>query len=82
MKTTVELPDDLLVRAKTAAAHRHTTLRAILEHALRREVGLSDAPAVASPHFTVGADGIPRIRHKGRKKVTSAMVRELLEEDE
>ena len=38
MKTTLELPDDLLIAAKSAAARRRTTLKALVEHALRREI--------------------------------------------
>ncbi len=38
MKTTFDLPDELLVAAKTAAIHRRTTLKAIVESALRREL--------------------------------------------
>jgi hypothetical protein len=38
MKTTVELPDALLIAAKKRAAEDRTTLRAILERGLRREL--------------------------------------------
>lgn len=38
MKTTLDLPDDLLMEAKSLAARRKTTLRAIVESALRREM--------------------------------------------
>ncbi|MBE7538137.1 MAG: hypothetical protein HS122_06970 [Opitutaceae bacterium] len=38
MKTTLDLPDDLLIEAKTVAARRRTTLKAIVESALRREI--------------------------------------------
>lgn len=38
MKTTLDLPDDLLIEAKTLATRRKTTLRAIVESALRREI--------------------------------------------
>jgi hypothetical protein len=38
VKTTVELPDDLLIAAKKRAAETRTTLRAILERGLRREL--------------------------------------------
>ena len=38
MKTTLDLPDDLLIEAKSLAARRKTTLRAIVESALRREI--------------------------------------------
>lgn len=38
MKTTLDLPDDLLMEAKTLAVRRKTTLKAIVESALRREI--------------------------------------------
>ena len=38
MKTTVEISDALLEQAKRVARERGTTLRAVLEAALRREV--------------------------------------------
>lgn len=38
MKTTLDLPDDLLIEAKSVAARRRTTLKAMVEHALRREI--------------------------------------------
>ena len=34
MKTTIELPDELLAEAKAVAARRRTTLKALVEHAL------------------------------------------------
>ena len=48
MKTTLDLPDDLLIEAKSVAARRHTTLKAIVEHALRREIQQA-APAAPLP---------------------------------
>ncbi|MBZ5727684.1 MAG: DUF2191 domain-containing protein [Acidobacteriia bacterium] len=38
MKTTIELPDDLLIEAKKRAAERRTTIRALVERGLRREL--------------------------------------------
>lgn len=38
MKTTVELPDELLLLAKRAALERGTTLRALIENGLSREL--------------------------------------------
>ena len=38
MKTTIELPDDLLIEAKKKAAESRTTLRALFERGLRREL--------------------------------------------
>jgi hypothetical protein len=44
MKTTVELPDALLISAKKRAAEERTTLRRILERSLRRELGRRRQP--------------------------------------
>lgn len=41
MKTTIELPDELLIAAKRRAAETRTTLRRILERGLRRELEAS-----------------------------------------
>ncbi|MEX2606169.1 MAG: hypothetical protein WD708_02390 [Kiritimatiellia bacterium] len=38
MKTTLDLPDDLLLEAKSMALRRRTTLKSLVEHALRREI--------------------------------------------
>ena len=38
MKTTIDLPDDLLIAAKKKAAETRTTLREIFERGLRREL--------------------------------------------
>jgi hypothetical protein len=38
MKTTIELPDALLIQAKQFAAGRRTTLRALMERGLRHEL--------------------------------------------
>ena len=38
MKTTVEIADTLLIAAKKRAAETRTTLRAVLEQALRRDL--------------------------------------------
>ena len=81
MKTTLELPDELFAQAKAAAAKRKTTFRAVVEHALRREVGSPTSEEKASPFYTIGPTGIPLIKHNGKTVVTTSMVRELLEEE-
>jgi hypothetical protein len=43
MKTTVDLPDELLIRAKKRAVETRTPLRALIERALRRELASSSA---------------------------------------
>ncbi len=41
MKTTLDLPDDLLIEAKAVAARRRITLKDMVTHALRREIAPS-----------------------------------------
>ena len=53
MKTTVELPDDLLIRAKKRAAETRTPLRVLIERGLRRELASTSAGG--------------RVRHAPRK---------------
>jgi hypothetical protein len=43
MKTTIDLPDDLLIRAKKRAAETRTPLRLLIERGLRRELASSTA---------------------------------------
>jgi len=63
LKTTLDLPDDLLIEAKTLAARRKTTLKAIVESALRREIRpASDLENPDPARFEVGPFGILRIR--------------------
>lgn len=38
MKTTIELPEDLVLKAKTVALTRRTTLRGLVMRGLRREI--------------------------------------------
>jgi hypothetical protein len=45
MKTTIEISDALLRRAKKLAAKRGTTLRAVIEDALRAELAAGEAGA-------------------------------------
>ncbi|MCG3197844.1 MAG: hypothetical protein GHCLOJNM_02336 [bacterium] len=42
MRTTLDLPDEVLRRAKIAAVERGTTLREIVRQALTHELGLAD----------------------------------------
>jgi undecaprenyl pyrophosphate synthase len=44
MKTTIDLPDDLLVAAKKRAAEERTSLRVLFERGLRRELRQPDRP--------------------------------------
>lgn len=69
MKTTIDLPDDLLIEAKQVAARRRTTLKEMLTRSLRREIGREEAPAADSA-FEIGPLGLPVL--KGSGKILSA----------
>ncbi len=78
MKTTLELPDDLLIEAKAIAALRRTTLRAIIEAALRRELG--PAPADSNPDpkkFEIGPLGFLVLKRKPGETVSLEQIRAL-----
>ncbi len=44
MKTTIDLPDELLIEAKKLAAERRTTLRRLFTRGLRRELASIGPP--------------------------------------
>ena len=68
MKTTLDLPDDLLIEAKTLAARRKTTLKAIVESALRREIRPAAELHNPDPEkYEVGPFGILSLKKAGRK---------------
>ena len=80
MKTTLELPDDLLIEAKVVAARRRTTLRAMMEHALRREIGVSEAGGTAAEGITeINSFGFPVLKRSSGGLVTSEQVYALLD---
>ena len=78
MKTTLELPDALLIEAKTAAARRRTTLRALVESALRREIFPTNTPLMTAAFIENGPNELPCLKARGAK-VTSKMVYQMLE---
>jgi plasmid stability protein len=49
MKTTMELPDDLMREVKIRAAREGKKLREIVERALRNDLNAASQPAVARP---------------------------------
>jgi hypothetical protein len=63
MKTTLDLPDSLLIAAKALAAQRKTTLKAMVEHALRREIAPQENLAPDSP-YEIGPFGILSLKKR------------------
>jgi len=82
MKTTLDLPDDLLIEAKAVAVRRRTSLRAIIEHALRRELAPASETSNPDPEkLEVGPFGIFRLKKRpGAEPITSEMIRAIQEE--
>lgn len=85
MKTTLDLPDDLLLKAKSVAARRRTTLKAMVEHALRREIQEPrELSAEEATLYETGPFGILRLKKRG-VIVTDEMIRKIqddLDEEE
>ncbi len=62
MKTTIEIPDDLLIEAKKRAAEERTTLRRLFARGLRRELdaaGPGHRPKERTIHWVVVDGGLP-----------------------
>lgn len=62
MKTTIELPDDLLVAAKRRAAEDRSTLRSFIERGLRAQLARSSrraAPGAVKLRRVVVKGGLP-----------------------
>lgn len=54
MKTTIDIPDDVLYRAKVVSAQRKTTLKALVMHGLLRELDGGD-PMPVTPDPLIAA---------------------------
>jgi hypothetical protein len=82
MKTTLDLPDELLIEAKATAARRRITLRELVTRAVERELRPVPAPQEGD-HFTIDEDGWPVLKRDPRSKlvVTSEFVRELMDKE-
>lgn len=81
MKTTIEIDDALFVEAKAVAARRRTTLKAMLEHALRRELAPSGEQANPDPaKFEVGSLGFLVLKRKPGESITLEQVQAVQDE--
>ena len=87
MKTTIDLPDSLLHRAKITAARRHTTLKGLIIAGLEKELHSPHSPnsqSSSSPSeeefFETDVYGIPVIKSRG-VTVTEAIIEKMREEE-
>ena len=85
MKTTLDLPDDLLREAKVVAARRKTTLKDLVTRSLRREIGMGSTPRPGPDDlFEAGPFGILRLKRRDgaiTPKTVRIMQQEADEED-
>ena len=84
MKTTLDIADDILIEAKLIATKRRTTLKALVEHALRREISPSDAngiPTSVTSYLETGPRGLPQMKRLGNERVTSEDVYQLMDDE-
>lgn len=87
MKTTFDLEADLLLKAKEVALKRRTTLRAVVEGALRRELRLSREampPDGKDLCYEMDEHGLPVLKRvgKGRQvRVTPERIAEIREKE-
>jgi len=82
MKTTLELPLELLMEVKAVAARRRTTMRSIMEHALRRELGeLVPVPNGKNNITEINDYGFPTLKRGKRERLTSEMVYALQDQE-
>jgi predicted transcriptional regulator len=81
MKTTLDLPDDLLIKAKTLAAQRKTTLKAIVESALRSALRPPAEMENPDPEkYEVGPFGILRLKRRPGEKITMQQIKAIQDE--
>jgi len=82
MKTTLDLPDDLMIEAKATAARRRITLRELFTRALERDLRPAPQPR-SDDHFVIDEDGWPVLKRDPDSKVvvTSEFVRELMDRE-
>ena len=82
MKTTLELPDDLMIDAKAAAAKRRITFKELVTRALEKELRPAPKPK-AGDHFTIDEDGWPVLKRPAGSGVvvTDEFVRQLREQE-
>jgi hypothetical protein len=82
MKTTLDLPDDLLIAAKQVAASRRTTLKEMVTRSLRREIGIEETPQLP-PNCEVGEHGLLRLKKRhGQPAITSETIYRMLEDED
>jgi plasmid stability protein len=86
MKTTFDLPDDLIREVKLRAVVQRRTVKDLVTELLRRGLGMTPPgrieAASASPRVTLDKSGLPIIRCVATAPASQMSVEELLKLDE
>ncbi len=80
MRTTLDLPDELMRRAKIAAVERGTTLRELVGAALERELTTPPASAAAAPRRL--RQPVFKSVRPGKLKLTNEDIRKIESDDD
>jgi hypothetical protein len=83
MKTTMDIDDELLIATKQAAARRRTSMKAIVEHALRREIAPDMNPTLEEPSacYKTGKHGLPVLKKSSEGQVRSEDIYLMMEDE-
>ena len=83
MKTTLDLEDALLAEAKATALRRRTTLKTLVEQALRRELHPVENVVEQNPVlFEIGELGLPVVKRRGALLTSEMVYRAIADADE
>ena len=79
----MDIDDELLLATKEAAVRRRTTMKAIVEHALRREIAPSSNFTMeeSAACYTSGKHGLPVLKKNSDKKVHSETIYRIMEDE-
>jgi hypothetical protein len=82
MKTTLDLPDEVVREMKLRAVMQRRTVKDLVTEYLRQGLGMapfsrSEAP-LSSPQVEIGEDGLPVIRCRSHAPATEMSVEDLL----
>jgi hypothetical protein len=82
MKTTLDLPDEIVLEAKLRAVALGRPLKELVADFIRQGLGHPVAPvadaSATSPHLSFTADGLPQIRCRADAPASRASLQELL----
>jgi len=83
MKTTLELPDELVLEAKLRAVTQGRALKDLIAEFIRQGLGMSNTEATRLPvegsMVQVGQGGVPVIRCRADAPATRASLQDLLQ---